>query len=99
MPHGVAVMVYQPKGKGHVKYLNRMAMRIWKDTYQCRDDGDGKYWQQSIKDAMTLHRNYLQTGFKARPMKSSEYSTTPPKDKGNYWKEPQSGLWMPMNLN
>lgn len=69
---------YQPIGKRHIKYIHTMALRIWADTYDCREDDNGEAWRQSIKDAMTIHRNYLKTGTKVRhPKCAIRISPTP----------------------
>ncbi len=99
MPQPVTT-VYQAKGRKHIEYIKRMAMRIWSESYGCRDDGDGAHYRQSIKDAMTIHRNYLRTGFKVRPPKmTTNLPLTPPKEEGSFYKDHKSGLWVRMDFN
>jgi hypothetical protein len=109
MPQPVTT-VYQGRGRRHIRYIHGLALRIWADTYDCRDDGDGAHWQQSLKDAMTIHRNYLKTGIKVRhpkyavrvsptpepPQIKVKGSVNPPKEEGSFWKDPKSNLWVPM---
>lgn len=109
MPRPVT-LVYQPRGKHHLKYIKRMAQRIWADAYGCRDDGAGSSWRQALKDAMTMHRLYLKTGRKTRPLKMFQdqqllpepdikYSAIPPKEEGSFWHDPKTKLWVPMDLS
>ena len=110
MPQPVTT-VYQAHGRRHIVYIYQLALRIWADTYDCRDDGDGAHWKQSLKDAMCIHRNYLRTGMKVRhPKNAVRISPTPappkikpkgsltcPKGEGSFWKDPKSNLWVPMD--
>ena len=54
------VTVYQPKGIGHIKYIHNQALRLWQENYECAEAG----WDQSLLDAMEIHREYLITGIK-----------------------------------
>jgi hypothetical protein len=84
------VTVYQPKGKGHIQYINRSAKRIWKDNYQCIVGT----WEQSLKDAMEIHRSYLITGMKMTKQEI-EYRNSREKVKraGIWWKNETTGEW------
>ena len=50
------VTLYQPKGKSHIRYINKMARNIWKD-YGYR----GEEWPSCIKRALKKHVTYLRS--------------------------------------
>jgi len=109
MPQPVKT-VYQGRGRRHIGYIHKLALRIWADTYDCRDEGDGAHWRKSLMDAMCIHRNYLRTGRKVRhPQNAVRVSPVPrppklepkgsvmvPKEEGSFYKDPKSHLWVPM---
>ena len=88
--------VFQPKGKGHIKYINRMAHRLWSENYGCADVG----WKPSIADALEIHREYLKTGIKMTKQEL-EYrkSNQKGKNSGIWWKNESTGKWEQLSRN
>ena len=76
-----------------------MAMRLWQENHQCAEAD----WEQSIKDALEIHRVYLKTGIKlskpeldfrrASHRRAKEVSLSQPikKEKEIFWRN--KGKW------
>jgi hypothetical protein len=80
------VTVYQPKGKEHIQYIHRSALRLWQQNYGCRNDD----WLQAVKDALETHRVYLITGIKMTKVeldsrRAKRQIFTEPKKTGEIW--------------
>jgi len=87
------ITVYQPKGKGHINYIRRMAYHIWQKDYGCRNED----WHQSIKDALEIHRTYLITGIKMT-RREMEYRKANRRVKraGTWWRNQITGKFEPL---
>lgn len=79
------VTLYQPKGKRHIRYINRMARNIWRD-YGFKGDE----WTNCIKRALKKHVTYL------RSLDKSELPSEPLADPGRdgSWYKNASGIWI-----
>jgi|ERR1035437_1677234 hypothetical protein len=91
--------LYQPRGKEHIKYIRRLAMRLWGQNY----DYDDTEWRQSMRDAMLTHRTYLITGLKMSKAELDSYwakrelvrqQHTPPT--GIWWRNQETNAWEPL---
>lgn len=54
-------IVYQGKGRDHIKYIRDAALTIWK-----RDGFGAKLWGDCIREAMISHIEYLEQGTEVR---------------------------------
>lgn len=77
------VAVFQPKGKGHIKYIHGRALEIYRRFYK----SEKSRWIDALQAAMRDHRNYLISATRAEEKKEKKIKIKP----DIFWKE--NGVW------